>query len=46
MVQCLLAQDTQRGCGCPISEDFKARLDGILGNLIWLLAIPMAGDWS
>jgi len=33
-----LEQVSQRGCGYPSLEAFKARLDGILGSLIWQLA--------
>ena len=29
------AQAAQRNCGCPSLEAFKARLDGVLGSLIF-----------
>ena len=28
----VLEQAAQRGCGCPVPEVFKARLDGALGS--------------
>ena len=34
-----LEQAAQRGCGCPISEALKARLDGILGSPVHSKAV-------
>lgn len=42
----MLEQFVQRSCGCSISGGiFKARLNGILGSLIWWLSsLPVAGE--
>jgi len=38
-------QVAQGGCGCPIPEAFKARLDVALGSLVWwLVTLHIAGD--
>ena len=39
-----LEQVAQGGCGCPILEAFKARLDVALGSLVWwLVTLHIAG---
>jgi len=30
----VLERAAQRGCGCPVLEVFRARLDGALGSLV------------
>jgi len=39
-----LEQVAQGGCGCPILDAFKARLDVALGSLVqWLVTLHIAG---
>jgi len=42
---CIQEQVAQRGGGCPIPGDFKAKLDQALGNLIELyMSLFIAGE--
>ena len=43
----MVKQAAQRDCGCLISGGIQGQVGGVLGSLIWWLAVlPMAGGWN